>query len=230
MHYKFLHSIHVPNVMVDGTIIISSFEYFRRLEESAWRGIADTLEGATEFKLPDEFTATAGSANLAQLNNAGIGLGMCAQFARVETGGKLDFSGARFIHQAPDAFIFSASWGVLDSLRKYMCEEAPKPYSACLKIRSLHRLEARILHEGYVRELACRFSDVFERGQRGIVTYEARSNSLPEAVLPPSAFKKGLPFKDQSEARITFVPKVAMSHLRLTIQVPNPSALFEPLF
>jgi hypothetical protein len=111
MHYKFLDSIHVRNVMVDGTIIISSFEYFRPLEESAWGGIADNLEGATEFKLPDEFTATAGSANLAQLNSAGIGLGMCAQFARVETGGKLDLSGARFIHQAPDAFIFSASWG-----------------------------------------------------------------------------------------------------------------------
>jgi len=216
--------------MVDGTIIISSFDYFRRLEGSAWGEIADNLEAATEFRLPDDFIATADSAELAQLNNAGIGLGMCAQFARVESGGKLVLSGARFIHQMPDAFIFSASWGVLDSLRKYMCEDAPKPYSACLKIRSLHRLESCIFHEGYIRELDCKFSDVFERGQRGVVTYEVRSNSLPEAVLPPSAFKKGVRFKDQSEARITFIPKVAMSHSRLTIQVPNPSGLFERLF
>jgi hypothetical protein len=230
MHYKFLDSVHVPRVMVDGTIIISSFDYFRRLEASAWDGIADNLEAATEFGLPDNFVVTADSPELAQINDAGIGLGMCAQFARVESGGQLVLSGARFIHQTPDAFIFSASWGVLDSLRKYMCEDAPRPYSACLKIRSLHRLESCIFQEGYIRELDCQFSDVFERGQRGIVSYEVRSNSLPEAVLPPSAFKKGLRFKDQSEARITFVPKVAMPHLRLTIQVPNPSALFEPLF
>src|SRR5258708_5937460 len=147
MHYKFLDSIHVPNVMADGTILISSFDYFRRLEEGEWGEIADSLEAASEFKLPEEFIATAGSAELAQLNNAGIGLGMFMQFARVESGGKLTASGARFIHQMPNAFIFSASWGALDGLRKYMCEDAQKKYSACLKIRSLHRLERRIFDE-----------------------------------------------------------------------------------
>ena len=230
MHYKFLDSVHVPRVMVDGTIIISSFDYFRRLEEGASGEIADKLEAATEFRLPDDFIVTADSAELAQVNNAGIGPGMFEQFARVESGGRLVLSGARFIHQMPDAFIFSASWGVLERLRKYMCEEAQKPYSACLKIRSLHRLERSIFCEGYIRELDCQFSDAFERGQRGTVTYEVRSNSLPEAVLSPSAFKKALRFKDQSEARITFIPKVAIPHSRLTIQVPNPSALFERVF
>ena len=41
MHYKFLDSVHMPKVMVDGTIIVSSFDYFRRLEASAWDAIAD---------------------------------------------------------------------------------------------------------------------------------------------------------------------------------------------
>jgi hypothetical protein len=67
MHYKFLDSVHVPKVMVDGTIIISSFDYFRRLEASAWDGIADNLEAATEFRLPDNFVATADSPELALL-------------------------------------------------------------------------------------------------------------------------------------------------------------------
>ena len=230
MHYKFLDSIHVPNVMADGTVIISSFDYFRRLEEGAWGEIADNLEAASEFKLPDEFIVTADSAELAQLNKANIGLGMFKQFARVELGGKLALSGARFIHQRPNAFIFSASWGVLDRLRKYMCEDFRKTYSACLKIRSLHRLESSIFSEGYIRELNCPVSDAFDRGQRGIVTYDVRSNSLPEMVLAPSAFKKAVRFKDQSEARITFNPKVAMSLSRLTIQIPNPSSVFERVF
>jgi hypothetical protein len=216
--------------MADGTVIISSFDYFRRLEEGAWGEIADNLEAASEFKLPEDFIVTPDSAELAQLNDAGIGLGMFKQFARVESGGKLSLSGARFIHQMPNAFIFSASWGVLDVLRKYMCEDAQKTYSACLKIRSLHRLQRCIFNEGYIRELDSRFSDTFDRGQRGIVAYEVRSNSLPAGVLAPSAFKKALRFKDQSEARITFVPKVTISHSRLTIQIPNPSSLFEAVF
>ncbi len=49
MHYKFLDSIHVPNVMADETVIISSFDYFRRLEEGAWGEIADNLEAASEL-------------------------------------------------------------------------------------------------------------------------------------------------------------------------------------
>jgi hypothetical protein len=53
MHYKFLDSAHLENVLVAGTIVISSFEYFRQLEEVEWGGIADPLEAATEFKMPE---------------------------------------------------------------------------------------------------------------------------------------------------------------------------------
>ena len=60
----------MPKVMVDGTVIISSFDYFRRLEASAWDGIADNLDAATEFRFPNNFVVTAGSPELAQANNA----------------------------------------------------------------------------------------------------------------------------------------------------------------
>jgi hypothetical protein len=112
MHYKFLDSAHVSNVLVEGAIVISSFEYFRRLEATEWDGIADKLEGATELKMPEYFVATENSPELEQLNKANIGLGQFKQFAKLETGGVINMSGTRFIHQMPDAYIFSASWRV----------------------------------------------------------------------------------------------------------------------
>jgi hypothetical protein len=43
MHYKFLDSKDIDRVLVDGTMIISSLEYFRRLEEGKWTDIGDPL-------------------------------------------------------------------------------------------------------------------------------------------------------------------------------------------
>jgi hypothetical protein len=80
MHYKFLDSAHVSNVLVEGTIVISSFEYFRRLEETEWGGIADRLDAATELKIPEHFVATENSPELEQLNNANIGLALQLSF------------------------------------------------------------------------------------------------------------------------------------------------------
>jgi hypothetical protein len=227
MHYKFLDSAHVSNVLVEGTIVISSFEYFRRLEEAQWGGIADKLEAATELKMPEYFVATENSPELKQLNNANIGLGRFKQFAKIETGGVISMSGARFIHQIPDAYIFSASWGNLDHLRDYMYVKAQRKYDTCLKLRNLHRLQRRLLDAGYIPELDSRFSDVFHRGEHKIVEYEVRSNSFPEAVLPPSAFKKGIQFREQSEARITFIPKIALVQTRLIVRFPDPGSIFE---
>jgi hypothetical protein len=229
MHYKFLDSAHLTNVLIDGTIVISSFEYFRQLEEAEWGGIADPLEAATEFKIPENFVATEGSPELAQLNSAGIGLGLFKQFAKIESGGVINISGARFVHQIQDAYIFSASWGDIDQLRDYMFTKAQRKYDACLKIKNLHRLERRLFDSGYILDLDRRFSDVFHRGEHKTVEYEARSSSLPESVLPPSAFKKGIQFKDQAEARITFIPKIALAQKRFIVKIPDPGTIFEEL-
>jgi hypothetical protein len=226
-HYKFLDSAHVSNVLIEGTIVISSFEYFRRLEEAEWSGIADPLEAATELTSPDRFLVTEGSSELAQVNSAGIGLGLVKQFAKVESGGVLDISGMRFIHKVQEAFVYSASWGNFIPLRNYMFVEAERKYDACLKLRSLHRLERRLFDTGYIPALDCRFSDIFERGERKTVEYEPRSNSLPERVLIPSAFKKGVRFRGQSEARITFVPKTTLGQERLIVRISDPGTIFE---
>lgn len=227
MHYKFLDSAHVANVLVDGTIVISSFEYFRQLEEAEWDGIADPLEGATELKMPDNFVATENSPELAQLNSANIGLGLFKNFAKIESGDVITLSGARFVHQIQDAFIFSASWGDLSRLRDYMFTKAKRKYDACLKIKNLHRLERLVFDKGHILDLDRRFSEVFNRGEHKTVEYETRSSSLAAGVLPPSAFKKSVQFKDQSEARITFIPRIALTQKRLIVKIPDPRTIFE---
>jgi hypothetical protein len=68
---------------------------------------------------------------------------------------------------------------------------------------------------------------MFSTGEHKIVEYEVRSNSFPEAVLPPSAFKKGIQFREQSEARITFIPKIALVQTRLIVRFPDPGSIFE---
>lgn len=209
--------------------MVSSFRYFRELE-SRWGAIADPLEGATELKVPKDYIVTEQSEKLKQINEAGIGLEMFKQFVRVESGGVIDLSGASFVHQLPDTYIFSASWGCLDQLKTNMCDSAERPYRACLKIRSLHRLEHQIFDEGRILELGVPFSQVFERGQRGIVRYEARANSLPAAVLPPSALIKAPRFEHQQEARVTFLPRGPIDHQRITISIPRPLSVFKMMF
>lgn len=48
MYYKFLDNADVNKVLIDGTMVISSLEYFRRLEAN-WADIGDPLEGASEL-------------------------------------------------------------------------------------------------------------------------------------------------------------------------------------
>jgi hypothetical protein len=54
MYLKFLHTKDIDKVLGDGTLMISSLEYFRKLEEAEWPDIADPLEGASELTVrPD---------------------------------------------------------------------------------------------------------------------------------------------------------------------------------
>jgi len=101
MHYKFLDAVDVPKVLIDGTIAISSLDYFRRLEESEWGTIADRLEGASELTTPSKFVVTENSPELAMLNSANIGHGMSKRFASVTEGGVINISAAKFVSTIP---------------------------------------------------------------------------------------------------------------------------------
>ena len=74
MYYKFLDSKHIDKVLVDRTIIISSLEYFRLLEEEGWADIGDPLEGASELTMKGDFVIRENSPELALANSANIGL------------------------------------------------------------------------------------------------------------------------------------------------------------
>lgn len=121
MHYKFLDTKDIDRVLVDGTMIISSLEYFRRLEEAEWADIGDPLEGASELTIKGDFVIREISCELDLANKANIGLGMFQTFAKVSGGGVINMSGARFIHVVPSLFIYSVSVGDLGELTTRMC-------------------------------------------------------------------------------------------------------------
>lgn len=230
MHYKFLDAADVPRVLTDGTIAISSFDYYRQLEEGEWGIIADRLDGASELTTPSNFVVTENSPELALLNSANIGHGMFRTVASVSGGGVINISGAKFVSTLP-GYIYCVSWGPLPRLKQYMTESAERKYNACLKIRSLHRLRRRLFDTGWISELDCHFSDIFDQGVSGIVQYELRSRPLLEGpMLDPSPFKKAVHFQDQCEAQIYFVPKSGnVSPDRLIVRIDDPRSIFEEI-
>jgi hypothetical protein len=227
MHYKFLHTSDIDKVLHDGTVVVSRLSYFRQLEEQEGPWIGDRLEGASELVVQN-LVATEHSPQLEMLNRANIGLGMFKQFADVSGGGRIELGNVRFVHQIPDLFVYSASFGDLPRLTRTMCANAVRPYDACLKIRSMHRLQRRLL-EG-VLELNCPVSDLFDRGQLESVQYEPLSRNIEGGpVIAPSPFKKDSRFEEQSETRLTLVPKRPIERDRLIIEISDPKTVFEEI-
>jgi hypothetical protein len=230
LHYKFLHTSDIEKVLRDGTVLISRLKYFRELEEQEGPWIGDRLEGASELVLPRNFVATKNSPELEMLNRANIGLGMFKQFAQVSGGGRIALGNVRFVHHTPDVFVYSASFGDLNRLTHVMCANAAAPYDACLKIRSLRRLERR-LFAGHILGLDCPVSDRFERGSLESVQYQPLSRNIQEGpVIAPSPFKKDSRFKDQCETRLTLLPKGSVEQDRLIIKIANPETIFDEVF
>jgi hypothetical protein len=163
MYYKFLDSADIDKVIVNGTLMVSSFEFFRKLEASQWGAIADPLDAASELTVGGPFVIRENSPELETVNKANIGLGMFQKFANVSGGGTIDISGARFVHTIPNLFIFSAAVGELNELTTEMCVNAERRYDACLRILDLAALRRRIFEAGRIRDLNCRVSDVFSR-------------------------------------------------------------------
>ncbi len=189
--YKFLDTADIDKVLVDRTIKVSSFEYFRQLEADKWGDIADPLEGASELTAKGEFILRENSPELEIANKANIGLGMFQKFAQVESGGIVDMSNARFVHAIPNLFIYCATIGKIDEFTIEMCVNAERRYNACLRISNLAELQRRIFESGWVRDLNCKVSDVLLPGFIQAVKYEARSRDIRKGgVIEPSPFKK----------------------------------------
>ena len=82
MYYKFLDSADIDKVIVNGTLMISSFEYFRKLEASQWGAIADPLDAASKLTVGGPFVICENSPELEMVNKANIGLG-CSKNLRM---------------------------------------------------------------------------------------------------------------------------------------------------
>jgi hypothetical protein len=226
-YYKFLDSADVDKVLSNGTIAVSSFEYFRKLEEQQWGLIADRLEGGTELTT-EPMIVTENSPELAMLNNANIGLGMIRQFANLSGGATMNMGAVKFIHQIP-GFIYCASVGHLDDLVAYMTKTAERKYDACLKIKDLEKLGQQLFDGGWVVGQEKPVPELFGQGAIGVVEYEERSRSIKQGqVLVPSPFKKAKHFDGQSEIRIFLEPKSGLTLPdRLIIGLDSPKNLFE---
>jgi hypothetical protein len=232
MYYKFLDAADVDKVLIDGTMVISSLEYFRRLEVN-WADIGDPLEGASELTVKGNFVIRENSPELALVDNANIGLGMFQKFAAVSGGGVVDISNVRFVHVVPKLFIYSVSVGNIDELTTEMCVKSKRPYDACLRVPDLGELQRKIFERGRIRDLNCGVNEVFLPGLIQAVEYEPRSRDIRKGpVIEPSPFKKDEKFKGQAEVRVLFVPKeqVQVSEERLIIEIPELTSLFEEVF
>jgi hypothetical protein len=234
MLYKFLDSRDVDRVMVEGTIMVSSLQYFRDLETTAG-DIGDPLEGGSEVTIRDAITVTEGSPELAMLNAADIGLGAFTQFAKIEGGGQINIgAGMRFVHLVPNVYIYSFSEGDLALLTNEMCVNAPLPYDACLMIKNRTELGRACFVEGIIKNLGDRrVREVFEQLVLRPVEYLPRSIDVTEGkAMAPDPFKKGERFRPQSEERLVFVPRdsESIAEQRLIVAIPDPAALFEVVF
>jgi hypothetical protein len=79
-YYKFLHSIHMDNILINGTLRVSSLSYYRRLEGPQW--IADRLEGSIEVKMTEGLVVTGNE--ISSFTPEGFPL-----LVKADTGGKI---------------------------------------------------------------------------------------------------------------------------------------------
>lgn len=229
--YKFLNAEHVDAVCQKGTLIVSSFQYFRDLELTEGPWIGDRLDGATEMRTPEQYVLTEGSKELDTINNANIGHGMFKQFAEVSSGGVIDMSGATFITTTPLLYVFSFSGGELATLRTSMTHNEVRPYDACVRLLSPWRLLVAIMDEGVVVDLDVHFKTLFFHNMIDEVKYSPVSRSVTDGQsIPPSPFLKDVRFSSQCEHRIVFEATQTIPQDRLVIRVPRPETLFELVF
>ena len=229
-YYKFLNSQHVDAVCKEGTLIVSSLQYFRDLEAKEGQWIGDRLEGATELTTSRHYTLTEGSKELEMFNNANIGHGMFKQFAVMSGGGRIEMGPTSFVTVLPPLYVFSFSGGKLSTLRASM-SSGPAPYDACLRIPWPGELLKAMVEEGLVVDLGVSFKQLFGSSGMDKVKYTPVSTSITEGrSIPPSPFLKDPVFAGQCEHRMVFEPGQKIELERLMVRVPRPERFFRLVF
>jgi hypothetical protein len=222
--FKFLKSAYIEDVLLRGTIRISTLSFFRAREGGRW--IADPDEATTVVAAGGAVLASqSGQTVTDSWTPAGYG-----KHAVATDGGKIIFGeGTTIRYQHPDCFIFCVSEGERDPLTRAMCIDADEPYDSAVRILlPLELLAHRILYRSTIIELDDKparrfFTSVASR----TVSYDANEHHYTAGVAPvPSAFRKHPDFVAQSEARIVLTPIENLGRDWLTVRLPHPEKIF----
>jgi hypothetical protein len=215
--------------MKRGTIRISTFSHYRRLEKP---GIGDATEASSIVNVDDAILKGISHQLTAEPWRPEGFLGAFA----VGPGSTLNLRNVQGQYNHPDCFIFCVSEGDRDTLTEAMCFKATHPYEACLRLLiPLPLLAHRIFWRGEVMELNnAPVRNLFFAVDSGRVTYDAVEHNCADGQAPtPTPFKKRpLPeFVLQSEARIVLWPNNDLGGLQqLTIQLPHIEKIFAEEF
>jgi hypothetical protein len=222
--YKFLHSVHIDKIVIDGTVTISSLSYYRQLEEPQW--IADRLEGSIEVNLTEGLVVSGNE--VSSFTPEGFPLPV-----RADTGGKIILGNKVILnYKHPDVFVYCASQGDLAPLTEAMCGDTKNPYDACVRIVDMELLAHRMFYRGRILEMGgTKVGDVFSYFRCAPVEYcnlSLDQKTMTTRPPPPSPFVKHHdPFPRQREVRIAFFePRQVLPSQTLTIKIPRPKEIF----
>jgi len=214
--------------LVRGTVRISTFSYFRKLEGAP--GIGDPDEAST---IVDAGGAIVTSDSEETQEEPWRVEGF-RPLVGAQTGGKVIFApGVKVRYVRDDRFIFCASQGERDRLVQAMCRDAEKPYEACVRILvPLDLLAHRIFWRGTIIELDDQpVRQHFQMVSSGPVSYDAVEHHHAAGRAPaPSPFMKRSDFAPQSEVRIVLVPIRDVERDQLTVKLPHPEKIFAEEF
>ncbi|WP_315716152.1 MULTISPECIES: hypothetical protein [unclassified Bradyrhizobium] len=224
---KFLDPANVDDVLVRGTVRISTLSYFRSLEGSPGIGDPDeatTIVDATGAVLTDKTEQGAFEPWRPEGHTGMI---------HTRTGGKVTMgAGVRFAYPHSDRFIFCAS-RERSKLIQAMCRDAEKPYAACVRlIVALDLFAHRLFWKGKVVEMDDKpVREFFSRVSSGSVSYDAVERHYSQGQAEqPSPFRKHPSFSHQSEVRVVLTPSKELSYNRLTVKLPRPERCFAEEF
>jgi hypothetical protein len=219
--FKFLDSKNINDMLVRGTIRVSTLSHFRKLEGDDW--IADRNEATTIVNVNEPVVLSASGGKSEPWRPEGA-MGAIA----VVGDGSITLDNMVFGYQHEDCFIFCASVGEKESLTQAMCRDAVQPYDACIRVRvPFEQFVHRLFYRGVVLELDARVQSLFRKPRFERVVYDAveRDHSLGQAPAP-SPFRKHPKFAAQSELRIVLTPVREVGREQLTIKIPHPEKLF----
>jgi hypothetical protein len=224
--FKFLDRKNIDDMLVEGTIRVSTLSHFRKLEGSDW--IANRNEATTIVNVNEPFVLSSSGSEHSEPWRPESTTGVLS----VIRGGSITVNNMIFAYQHPDCFIFCASVGERETLTQAMCRDAVQPYDACIRIRvPFDQFVHRLFYRGVVLELNERVQKLFSKPRFQRVTYDAFERDYIEGQAPaPSAFRKHPKFAAQSEIRILLEPKQEIQTKQITIRLQHPERIFEEEF